>query len=132
METVYYFLINEKPFRAPNGEIDYKRWHILQPILQRTTNGIRVAFSRVGDSIVSTVFLGHSHGFDSTNNPILWETITLRPKLPPNIWRYSSHNEALQGHLAAVELYLGVPCEATDKEVEPLPLPELELLEIEE
>lgn len=46
---------------------------------------------------VSTVFLGLDHGYGG-GLPILFETMVFGGKLDENQWRYSTYQEAVEGH----------------------------------
>lgn len=62
-----------------------------------------VAFDKIGDLRVSTVFLGLNHQF--FEGPPLWfETMVFSPELEGNepLWRYSTWEEAETGHRAVV------------------------------
>ena len=63
----------------------------------------RVAFDEVGDSHVSTVFLGLDHRFSGVGPPILFETMVFGGPLNEEMERYSTYDEAESGHLAMVE-----------------------------
>ena len=54
-------------------------------------------------SWVSTVFLGMDHGFTETGKPVLWETMIFRQGFVEDFCqRYTSHEEAMDGHRRAV------------------------------
>ena len=64
----------------------------------------RVAFSHVGSVEVSTVFLAIDHNFHGNGEPILWETCVFgAPDGTDHMRRYSSLNEAQEGHAEVVE-----------------------------
>lgn len=63
-----------------------------------TTEKRVVAQDRVGESFVSTVFLGVDHDFSIIGNPILFETIIFGGKLDGELERYHTYEEAKQGH----------------------------------
>lgn len=55
---------------------------------------------------VSTVFLGLDHNFGSGGPPILWETMIFNVETEDGYQfqeRYSTREEAIAGHAAAVE-----------------------------
>lgn len=62
----------------------------------------------IGDIFVSTVFLGLDHAFvyDDVHEPVLWETMIFKD----TDWsgdfqrRYTSLNDAIAGHMEAVEM----------------------------
>ena len=74
----------------------------------------KVAVDVIGSVRISTVFLCFDHGFNSEKPPVLWETMIFLEDSPSQgnaalqelkdyQERYSSHEDALQGHKAAVE-----------------------------
>jgi len=57
----------------------------------------------IGDILVSTVFLGLDHAWDS-NVPVLWETMIFGGEHDQYQERYTSHEDALEGHKKALTL----------------------------
>ena len=57
-----------------------------------------VAQDQVGNKWISTIFLGIDHGFDS---PLLFETMVFEDDVAGDMWRYSTWDEAMEGHKAA-------------------------------
>jgi len=56
---------------------------------------------------VSTVFLGLDHNPSGDGGPVLWETLIFAdgyPNIDQEMWRYTSYEEAVDGHEAAVAL----------------------------
>lgn len=53
---------------------------------------------------ISTVFLGLDHGPNDQGPPVLWETMIFGGSHHEYQCRYTSHEEALCGHAAAVRL----------------------------
>lgn len=51
---------------------------------------------------VSTVFLGIDHRFHGAGPPLLFETMVFGGALDGQMWRYSSWDDAVAGHAAAV------------------------------
>lgn len=74
----------------------------------------RVALHVIGDSEVSTVFLGLDHNFRSDGPPLLFETLVTGGPLDQRMERYSSWSEAVAGHFS----YLRILAEATGKSLE--------------
>jgi len=62
----------------------------------------RVAEDFVRNSRISTVFLGLDHRFSDEGLPVLFETMIFGGKMNGELWRYSTHAEALAGHISAV------------------------------
>lgn len=97
----YYILdVNNKP--VPSNSTD--------AIIFRDKNfdkQVRVGFDKVGEIEISTVFLGVNHNFSKKGPPIFWETM-VKGMLDVNgepeffIQRYSSYEEAVKGHKAAL------------------------------
>lgn len=61
-----------------------------------------VANETIGDSQISTVFLGLNHSFGD-GPPLLFETLVFGGKLDQEMDRYSTWDEAEAGHKAMVE-----------------------------
>lgn len=76
---------------------DAIEWGKRMAIADRT-----VAKETVGDSDISTVFLGLDHSF-SDSQPLLFETLVFGGKLADEMDRYSTWDEAVSGHKAMVE-----------------------------
>jgi hypothetical protein len=58
----------------------------------------------IGEVLISTVFLGLDHDFGSEGPPVLWETMIFGGENDKYMRRYTSRNDAIVGHLEAVEL----------------------------
>lgn len=61
---------------------------------------------QIGEILVSTVWLGLDHSFGG-DKPILFETMVFGPEGTPEktdlaCWRYSTEQEALEGHARAI------------------------------
>lgn len=60
-------------------------------------------------SRASTVFLGIDHGWGfGKTTPILFETMIFSGKHDGAQWRYTNYDDAIRGHLAAVDLLFEV------------------------
>ena len=71
----------------------------------------------IGDLRVSTVWLGVDHGFVPGLKPVIFETMIFgggKHHLDGELWRYSSEEEALEGHKNAVKMVLAYQ-EANDE-----------------
>jgi len=66
------------------------------------TGGRTVKKDTIGESLVSTVFLGIDHGFGE-GPPLLFETLVFKGPLADEMDRYSTWEQAEQGHAAMVE-----------------------------
>lgn len=66
------------------------------------TNNRRIAYDEIGDVRVSTVFLGldHAHGH---GEPLIFETMIFGSEHDGFQTRYSTKEEALAGHQAALD-----------------------------
>ena len=62
----------------------------------------RVAYTKVGERFVSTVFLGLDHNYDDEGPPILFETMIFEGDDGGDMWRYATWEEAEKGHAEAV------------------------------
>jgi hypothetical protein len=65
------------------------------------TASLRIAEDQIGESMVSTVFLGLDHSFGG-DKPLLYETMVFGGKLDNYCWRTSTIEEALAQHSTAV------------------------------
>ena len=71
-------------------------------------DGRRVAFTEVAPGVeVSTVFLGIDHNHSGKGPPVLFETMTFDDYGGGDQWRYSTWNDAVQGHNNAVAILRG-------------------------
>ena len=61
-----------------------------------------VADDAVGDTRVSTVFLGLDHSFSRGGPPVLWESMIFGGPLDGTQLRYHTRAEALAGHASLV------------------------------
>lgn len=65
----------------------------------------QIAYDEVNNKRISTVFLGLDHGFLDSSKPILWETMIFgNINMDEYCERYSSAEDAIEGHKKAVEL----------------------------
>lgn len=59
----------------------------------------------VADDVeVSTVWLGIDHGWHRDGPPVIFETMVFGGELDGDMWRYSTRQEAVDGHANAVTL----------------------------
>lgn len=94
------------------------RWYILnktnkpvaKPVLEAAkwleNNPSRKIVKRdeIGDILVSTVFLGLNHAWLDEQTPVLWETMIFGGEHDQYQERYTSHEDALEGHKKALTL----------------------------
>jgi hypothetical protein len=92
-------------------------WYILDnnnnPIAKPTLEAVKwvednnhrrvVKQEHIGDIFISTVFLGLDHSWNS-DIPVLWETMIFGGEHDQYQERYTSHEDALEGHEKALEL----------------------------
>jgi hypothetical protein len=63
-----------------------------------------VAFDRVDDVAISTVWLGLDHNFGFGDSPLIYETMIFGGEHDEETWRYPNRDAALAGHDQAVAL----------------------------
>ena len=61
-----------------------------------------VAQDTIGNSVISTVFLGIDHSFEN-GPPLLFETLVFNGKLDGEMNRYSTWTDAVKGHKNMIE-----------------------------
>jgi hypothetical protein len=64
----------------------------------------QIALDRIGDSRISTVFLGIDHSFIYKGTPILFETMIFGGKRDGYQARYCTWIEAMEGHLEMIKI----------------------------
>ena len=83
---------NQDPV-AEDDLIVWAKW------MERANKERIVQKAELGNSIVSTVFLGLDHSFgDDSGIPILYETMVFGGALADEEQRYSTKEQALEGH----------------------------------
>jgi len=87
---------NNKPVKA-NDVHDYLEWSDGNPLAKP------VAQEHIDTIFVSTVFLGLDHGWNG-EIPLLWETMIFGGEHDQYQERYTSHEDALEGHEKALKL----------------------------
>lgn len=83
------------------NRISFREW---MDIRSQGPEAIRVARTEIGDAYVSTVHLGLDHSYGFGGPPLIFETMIFGGNLDGEQWRYSTKEEALEGHERAVEL----------------------------
>lgn len=86
---------NNKPIRSTI--VDCGEW------LQKNPERKAVKQEYVGDVRISTVFLGLDHAWNS-DIPVLWETMIFGGEHDQYMDRYTSYEDALEGHKLALTL----------------------------
>ncbi len=56
------------------------------------------------EGMVSTVFLGTDHNYLTTYPPVLWETMVFGGPHDGSQWRYTTRQDALNGHRVTVNI----------------------------
>jgi hypothetical protein len=91
----YYMLDDDHGIVATDDFMEWAKW--FEKIDRR-----RVGRDEFGDVSVSTVFLGVDYGFGG-GPPILFETMVFGGALDGEIERYSTWDEAVEGHKKMIE-----------------------------
>ena len=91
-----YILVNKKPVLADEKGKTFLKFY--EDINQR-----RVAIDRIGDVIVSTVFLGFDHNFSDHGPPILFETLVMGGVMDDEMIRACTWEEAEENHKRLVK-----------------------------
>ena len=86
---------NNKPI--PKPVLEAAQW------LEDNDHRRTVKRDEIGDILVSTVFLGLDHAWDS-DTPVLWETMIFGGEHNQYQDRYTSYEDALEGHKKALTL----------------------------
>ena len=86
---------NNKPVAKP--VLEASQW------LEDNDNRRIVKRDEIGGILVSTVFLGLDHAWDS-DIPVLWETMIFGGEHDQYQERYTSYEDALEGHKKALTL----------------------------
>ena len=86
---------NNKPIRST--VVDCGNW------LEENPERKSVKQEHIDDVFISTVFLGLDHAWDS-DIPVLWETMIFRGEHDQYQERYTSYEDALEGHQIALNL----------------------------
>jgi hypothetical protein len=78
-------------------------------------NNRRVAKTIVSNGVeVSTVFLAIDHSWN-TGPPVLWETLVFGGQFDGHMDRYTSHEEALEGHEKIVKMVTPIQIDDWDQ-----------------
>lgn len=74
------------------------------------TEACRVAYTKVGHKMISTLFLGLHHGRGPTGKPLLFETMVFKGAYDQYQERYETYTEALAGHERVVAMVQAKEC----------------------
>jgi hypothetical protein len=92
-----WYILDEENKPVKSNIIQHSEW------IEANPERKAVKQENVGIILVSTVFLGLDHAWNSTT-PILWETMIFGGEHDQYQERYTSHKDALEGHEKALEL----------------------------
>jgi len=106
------YLLNEDHSVTPVPEGD--EGLLLWGKMFESSNRI-VAQDQVGNKWISTVFLGIDHNWRTDGPPLLFETMVFQDDRAGDMWRYSTWDEAVEGHKAACA---GIPSGLSRKKLE--------------
>lgn len=81
--------------------ISFREWFAMR---ERDPESIRVARTEIDDVIVSTVHLGINHSYMLRDPPLIFETLVFGSDLDGEMYRYSTKEDAEEGHERVVEL----------------------------
>jgi hypothetical protein len=87
---------NNKPI-ASSSIIEASEW------MENNPEKKAVKQEKIGDVFISTVFLGLNHAWNS-DIPVLWETMIFGGEHDQYQDRYTSYEDALEGHKKALDL----------------------------
>lgn len=91
--TPRYYILNGHIPIPEKSVIKWGQW------LETSEVARRVARTRIGGTIVSTVFLGLDHNFSMTaNQPILFETAAFGTDTIDSLWRTATWDDAQAKH----------------------------------
>jgi hypothetical protein len=94
---MFYILKDKVPIQV--GFIEHASW------MQIDENRI-IEHTKVGEILISTIFLGINHPFYRDGPPVLFETMIFGGKEGQYQQRYITWDEAVKGHKEACELVL--------------------------
>ena len=94
--SYFYILENKTPVPLEDTET-WEQWF-------NNPDNRRVGETQVGESVVSTVFLGIDHRFADKGAPQFFETQVFGGDFHEQIWRYATWEDAEAGHKEVVGL----------------------------
>lgn len=98
-DMAFYWILKDK---TPTKIEDVLEWGIW---FEKAENR-RVAFDKIGEAEISTVFLGLDHGFSDDRPPVLFETMVFGGEFDGEQERYYTWEQAEEGHKKWVERVL--------------------------
>ena len=89
---------NKQPYPVTMEEMMIKR--------ENDLDVRQVGYDEIDGVRISTIFLGMDHGWSNTpdHKPILWETMIFNGEHDDYQERYTSHEDAVEGHKRALNL----------------------------
>lgn len=93
-----YFVLDENNNVVPCSLLDWGKLYSEQGNDRR-----RVAKDDIDDKYISTVFLGLDHGGNTDSEPALFETMVFHKGIDIFCARYSTWEEAAEGHKKVIE-----------------------------
>jgi hypothetical protein len=90
------FKLNDDRQPIPCSDEDFAAWHSTLPEDMRTEKGSILLLDKIGNLLVSTVFLGEDVSVPG-DNPKYWESMVFGLGMQPT-YRYSSERAAIEGH----------------------------------
>ena len=94
LRQMFYILVDRKPIVAPSTVV-WTKW------LEKENR--YVANDEIGGIQISTAFLGINYAFSKKDEPLLFETLIKGGPLDGHTWRYSTWEQAEEGHAAAIK-----------------------------
>jgi len=97
VRTPLYYILDGKIAKQCDSVLEWGQW--------MEENSRRVAFDKIDDIEVSTVFLGLDHNWEEDGDPLLFETMSFLPDDWGGMerWRYFTWEEAEAGHREMVD-----------------------------
>lgn len=89
-----YYILDENKEPIPVDALEWATWY--------ETAERHVGDTTIGDARISTVFLGLDHSFGH-GKPLIYETMVFGGALDQECRRYSTRQEALDGHAEMVK-----------------------------
>ena len=93
-----WYILNKNNKPIPKPALEASMW------LDKNDHRRTVKRDEIGDILVSTVFLGLDHAWLNEQTPVLWETMIFGGEHDQYQERYTSYEDALEGHEKALTL----------------------------
>jgi len=92
-----YWILDDHGEPIPADTLTWAAW------FEQTPAARQLAYERVGDAQISTVFIGLDMGMGLQSIPRLWETAVFGGDLAGMVQRYPTRDAALAGHADIVQ-----------------------------